>query len=46
MVPRDLETEEQLKRTNKSAVSSKKEEGSGKDENGSVPETNELPKKL
>lgn len=46
MVPRDLERGEQLKRTNKSAVSSKKEEGSEKDENGSVPEANELPKKL
>ena len=45
MVPRDLEREEQWKRTKKSAEPSK-EEGSGKDERASVPEAKELPKEL
>lgn len=45
MVPRDSKREEQLKRTKESAASSK-EEGSEEDEDGSVPEANELPKKL
>lgn len=46
MVPRDSKREEQLKRTKESAASSKEEEGSEEDEDGSVPEANELPKKL
>lgn len=44
MAPRDSEVKEQLQSTNKPAVSSKEREGSGKDENGSVPEANELPR--